>query len=248
MNGLCLCGCGQPTKLATITNARRGNIKGQPVRYIVGHFHTPPRSTVAYLGGVKLCECGCGLPTPLAVRNRKSKGYLTGHPMRFVQGHSAKAPHYWSLLDAIRRNCDHGDKNACWDWQGRIQVRTGYGSLVYQGERYPAHRASYEAHFGPIPPDLCVCHTCDNRPCVNPSHLFLGTNADNSADMVRKGRQAKGETSGNARLTTDQVRMIRKLRAQGLSYGKLAGQFGVTPRTIKLISTREIWKHILEDK
>jgi len=114
------------------------------------------------------------------------------------------------------------------------------------------HRLSWEIHFGPIPEDLCVCHHCDVRDCVNPNHLFLGTIAENNKDMKRKGRnrsggsQHKGERHPNSKLNDWQIRIIRRLgrMENPLVRRSIANVFGVWQATITKIINREIWKHI----
>ncbi len=103
---------------------------------------------------------------------------------------------------------------------------------------------SYELHHGPIPQDMNICHKCDTPPCWNPKHLFAGTDIDNIADKVAKGRQPKGETNGNARLTEFQVTQIRSLRAAGYKQQDLAEMFGVSQATVGQIVRRVTWKHI----
>lgn len=192
---------------------------------------------------MKLCECGCGQVTPIATRGRKSSDMVRGEHLHFIPGHSSTARHYHSLKDAFERNCQQGDPDACWTWQGYIN-QAGYGQVRFQGHVYLAHRLSYEANVGPIPDDLFVCHECDNKPCVNPNHLFLGTAADNTHDMMAKDRHAVGERSGMAKLTEEQVRLIRQLKLDGISYRNLAQQFGVTIHNIKAVVCRKTWKHV----
>ena len=85
---------------------------------------------------------------------------------------------------------------ACWEWTGS-RFASGYGQLPAQRDTGSlAHRASWRIHYGLIPHGMCVLHHCDNPPCINPSHLFVGTNKDNSKDMVAKGRSANGDRNG----------------------------------------------------
>jgi hypothetical protein len=117
----------------------------------------------------------------------------------------------------------------------------GYGIVCGDKTSKRAHRAVWELIHGSIPSGLCVCHRCDCRACVNPSHLFLGTNADNVTDMHRKWRHSHGETHHKAHLTTDQVREIRCSTDMGVT---LARRFGVTPQSIRDVRRRKNWKHV----
>jgi hypothetical protein len=97
---------------------------------------------------------------------------------------------------------------------------------------------------GPIPDGLFVCHHCDNRQCVNPEHLFLGTSADNMQDAAVKGRTLQGERHPQARFTNQDVREMRRLYAAGLSQGQIAKQFDTTQAEIQAIVTRRLWAHV----
>lgn len=138
----------------------------------------------------------------------------------------------------------------CWVWTGAT-VRRGYGSILGNGateqrERQQSHRFSWELHHGPIPGRLCVLHRCDNPPCVNPTHLFLGTRRDNTEDMMRKGRHvtARGEASGMARLTERDARAIIAARAAGEAAPAIARRFGVNRRTVYRIAGGQRWPHL----
>lgn len=109
-----------------------------------------------------------------------------------------------------------------------------------------AHRWSYENFVGPVPVGMMVCHRCDVRCCVNPHHLFLGTHADNMADMTAKGRSLHGERHNLVRLSEPEVREIRALwAAGGTTQDEIAGRFKTTKGTVSLIVRGHTWKHIL---
>jgi hypothetical protein len=134
---------------------------------------------------------------------------------------------------------DDDDPNGCWIWAGSID-KDGYGRV---GSKIAAHRYSYALFRGSCR-GLLVCHHCDTRSCVRPSHLFVGTIQDNVADCIRKGRQVKGEDVPTHKLTADEVRVMRKLAARGVARRALASLFGVRPDTVKTIVLRKSWRHI----
>jgi len=140
-------------------------------------------------------------------------------------------------------------KDDCWEWQGWIN-RYGYYAIRLtrtKAMNFEAHRISYFLTHGQLPENMVVCHTCDNRICVNPSHLFLGTYQDNSSDMVRKGRQVIGENVKGAKLSETSVREIRKLLKDGVTKYRISKIFGVSPETITFVQKRATWKHVLDN-
>jgi hypothetical protein len=133
----------------------------------------------------------------------------------------------------------------CWGWSGYINPKTGYGQLTpSRGVTITAHRCSFEIENGEISQGILVRHTCDNRPCSNPKHLVAGTKADNSADMVSRGRSMKGLKNPSQRLTEDDVREIRRRVEAGDSGRKIAADYHVHQTHISMIARRATWSHI----
>ena len=161
------------------------------------------------------------------------------------------------LYDRFWNKVDKRGPDECWEWTackllgnlyGQIQDTTGDGGNV---TRY-AHRISWIIHNGDIPEGMCVCHHCDNPGCVNPAHLFLGTKADNNADMLSKGRcytgppeSHRGEANGCARLTEEKVREIRQLlKIGGRTQQSIGDDYGVHYSTICDINKGRTWAYM----
>jgi hypothetical protein len=147
-----------------------------------------------------------------------------------------------SLKDRLMEKVSVDPKTGCWNWTGTKS--RGYGYIKDGNAMRSTHRVSYEFHCGCIADGMYVCHRCDNRACLNPDHLFLGTSAENMADMVAKGRQARqrGTSHGRAKLSDNDVRAIRA--ASGVTHRELAERFGVGQALISFIRNRKLWSHI----
>ena len=143
----------------------------------------------------------------------------------------------------------------CWPWSGKHSTLHGYG-VIYIGKgdngkpvMMVAHRVAYMLAVGPIPGRLCVLHRCDNPPCCNPAHLFLGTRLENHKDMMAKGRQSKppllaGEDNPKSKLTEMDVRHIRMARNWGVSTGCLARRYCVRLNTIRAVLIGRTWRRV----
>lgn len=132
---------------------------------------------------------------------------------------------------AVERFWTKVDRSAgpegCWLWTAATwKPPSTYGQFPHRGKLLRAHRVSYELAHGPIPEGLVVCHTCDTPRCVNPSHLWVGTNADNTRDRDRKGRHRWRKTKGP--ITEAMVQRMRDLRQQGWTYAAIAAEVGVS--------------------
>jgi len=175
------------------------------------------------------------------------------------------AERFWAKVDKS------GGPDVCWPWLGAKMTRTGYGQMEVDGRPVLTHRLAYELSTGVIPEGLWVLHSCDNRPCCNPAHLFLGTHTDNMRDCAAKGRNGgkthpermargdkngarvhiermtRGEAQHLARLTEADVRAIRTMYSMSPrpSYRTIANVFGVNPATIGSVIKRRTWVHVV---
>jgi len=157
------------------------------------------------------------------------------------------------------KKVERGPVSACWPWQGYCGPK-GHGQFWIREKLFYAHRVAWTIANGPIPPGLCVCHRCDNGRCVNASHLFLGTRAENIADCKAKGRQAqsarhssrthpervvRGESHWASKLTETDVREMRNLYLTShVTMSMLARQYGISRSTVADVIHRRCWKQV----
>lgn len=149
------------------------------------------------------------------------------------------------LADRLWEKVEKRGPDECWPWRGVVS-RWGHGriSIARSVSKFTgAHRVAYELAKGPIPAGMFVCHHCDNPPCCNPAHLFVGTPADNSADMAAKRRCRSGEAHPMAVLAAQDVREIWAMLGQ-VPVSRIAERYGVNPATIGKIARRERWAHV----
>jgi hypothetical protein len=162
---------------------------------------------------------------------------------------------FWSKAELT------ANPDKCWIWNGTIE-KNGYGNVSISGIDYKAHRVAFVSANKKQPGLLMVCHSCDNRRCVNPNHLFLGTAEDNMIDMVKKGRacdgtwlinhlkknphkRPRGSSNKNSKLTESVVLIIRKEGVANCeSYSHLSKKYSISESTVRRVIKRQIWKHI----
>jgi hypothetical protein len=189
------------------------------------------------------CHCGCGLLAPIAKRTDSRRGYVAGEPTRFINHHATRVrplqdptERYWSQVD--RSTTPDG----CWPWIGALD-ESGYGRFWVNGRYQQATHIALELAGWIIPFEwLEALHLCDNPGCVRPDHLKIGTTEENNEDRDRKGRQARGERQGAAKLRQVAVEEIRRLYVDGGTQEALAQQFSVSPATISKIVRGETWQ------
>jgi hypothetical protein len=181
-------------------------------------------------------------------RPHTARGFCHRHYREFLReggDRIAQPTRHYGLTPEERFRLYVRETPQCWEWTG-YKNEKGYGVINLRGERVMAHRMAYELAGGTIPKGLFVLHHCDNPGCVRPKHLFVGTLADNNADMDRKGRGRRGHNmpgTGNhrAKLTEDDIRAIRASPENGQV---LADRYGVAREHIWAIRQRIFWSHI----
>ena|SRR3990167_10996306 len=148
---------------------------------------------------------------------------------------------FWSNVN-VKRNIEE-----CWFWRGK-KYPNGYGNVIWNGHNFLAHRIAYQITYGNIPENLFILHRCDMPICVNPYHLWIGTQKDNMNDCSKKGRISpyarKGESNPRAKLTKNQIKEIRQRRGNGEKLIQLSNIFKVSITQISLIVRRKSWAHI----
>lgn len=135
---------------------------------------------------------------------------------------------------------------SCWIFTGHLNNK-GYGYFAVDGKKILAHRFSFELHKKRVPVGLCVLHRCDVPPCVNPSHLFLGTKKDNTQDMFSKGRNitVRGEENGKSKLSSLLIKKMRRAYSSGnYTQRGLARDFGISHTTAWMVLNNKTWKHV----
>lgn len=152
-----------------------------------------------------------------------------------------KLKNFWKKVQII------DDEKSCWEWTG-AKTKDGYGKIGIARDgvtrNLRAHRVSFEYINGSIPPENCICHHCDNPSCVRPDHLFLGTVWDNNHDKEKKNRDSRGERNGQAKLTEEDVRIIREMYHKGHTQENIAEIFNVGQTCISKVVRKTRWIHV----
>lgn len=195
----------------------------------------------------RLCG-GCGAALRVfASRLRDGKGYYCSAACRTLGTAKPEyiAARFWSKVDRS------GGPDACWPWLASRHKRGGYGQFrmppALGGRTILASHLAYQLLVGPVPAGLWVLHRCDNPPCCNPAHFFLGTNSDNQLDAVAKGRHATSRPGyhSTSRLTADLVAELRAVHASGgWTHTRLGERYGLHAKTVRNVVRRLVWNEV----
>jgi hypothetical protein len=189
-----------------------------------------------------ICACSCGLEQLVSQvellrgKTKKCRSCSSKRNWNKFREENSVEHLFWKKVEKKT-------EDECWNWTGG-SFRRGYGAFHVGSQMVKAHRYSYELANGEFDKSLRVLHSCDNPSCENPKHLLLGTDQDNSDDMISKNRHYKGENHHSAKLTEDLVREIRKLHQEGVSQNELAQRYNIRPKAINYIVNRKTWKHV----
>lgn len=233
----CHCGCG---KEIIVTRGMGSN--GIP-KFILGHAGRKKKPKYGYLNreeklewvaehqGKHICQCGCGAVIEISIHhlNNGLPKYKHGHETR-LRKYPPDTERFWGLVTK-------GEEDDCWEWAG-ARHRQGYGhfrttNVMAKGF---AHRFSYFLHKGAFDPDLHVLHECDNPPCVNPKHLFLGNHQDNMQDAAKKGKFS--------RFAPETILRVVELRRKGLKGSEVSKITGVCQSVVCWIMKGRVWSHL----
>lgn len=213
-SGLCMCGCGQKTTIATRSCARDGHVCGYPLKYIRGH-RTKRRFEPE---APRECACGqCGQMTTVS----------NGRARKFVHGHNSTVRRISETDYSVE---DHGHITECWIWRHCAGNDQGHGKVTVAGRKMWAHRAMYEQEVGPIPEGLILDHLCEVPPCIRPDHVQPKTQGDHNR------RHNFGGWNRLVYLSEEDRDEIRRLYTSGgWTHRSLAARFGSTRSTIGVI-------------
>jgi len=186
-----------------------------------------------------LCRCGCGVEKRLYDKKGVARYFLPHH------GQKKRIEAFWNFVD---KRPIHGPASECWKWVGALGP-DGYGHYISlrsaEFKTRRAHRIAWMLINNKIlSPNELVCHSCDFPPCVNPKHLFIGTQADNMRDASKKFRLPHGEKNHFAKLNREQAREIKILFLNRIPYADIASQYGVTKSSVWYIGSGKTWKDI----